>query len=344
MTMVLRKPGARRLTAGFAVGSAAVMLAACGSGSGDGAESEGDITIDFASSQAESVPNFFCGMELFKERIEERDIGITVDLFPASQLGPDTERIAQLQSGDIDMDLQEAGLATVYPQVGILGAAYVFDDVDHAFNWIDNHSEDFRTGFNEASDVTIIDGWYYGSRTFSSNTPIYGPEDLENQTIRFPDTPQYLANADALGANSVAVAYEEIYIALQQGIADGQENPVVGTKADSLDEVQKYVSLNNHQISIHWVTISDKTLEELSDEQKDAIFEVVHEIRPENRECVEEETNKILDDWRENGPVEVIEEDEIDRQAFIENAEAFFQDYYTGEDLEFYNSIRESAE
>lgn len=341
--MVLRQRKTRLMLSGLAVGSAAAMLVACGSGGDGGGEAGGEITLDFASSQAQSVPNYFCGMELFKERIEERDIGIKVDLFPASQLGPDTERIAQLQSGDIDMDLQEAGLATVYPQVGILGAAYVFDDVDHAFNWIDNHSEEFRTGFNEASDVTIIDGWYYGSRTFSSNKPIYGPEDLEDQTIRFPDTPQYLANADALGANSVAVAYEEIYVALQQGIADGQENPVVGTKADSLDEVQKYVALNNHQISIHWVTISDKTLEKLSNEQKDAIFDVVHEIRPENRECVEEETNDILDDWRENGPVEVIEEDEIDRQAFIDNAEAFFQDYYTGDDLEFYNSIRESA-
>ncbi|MCW4385483.1 TRAP transporter substrate-binding protein DctP [Salinibacterium sp. SYSU T00001] len=340
--MTMSKNSRRGTVAALAMGSAVAMLTGCAADGGNG-EAGGDITLSFASSQAESVPNYFCGMELFKERIEEQDLGITVDLFPASQLGPDTERVASLQSGDLDMDLQEAGLATVYPQIGVLGAAYVFDDVDHAFDWIDNHSEDFREAFNEASDVTIIDGWYYGSRTFSSNEPIYGPDDLEGMTIRFPDTPQYLANAEALGANAVAVAYEEIYVALQQGIADGQENPVVGTKSASYDEVQNYISLNEHQVSIHWVTISDATLERMSEEQQEAVFETVREIRAENRTCVEEETETILDEWRANGPLEVIERDEVDREAFIESAEEYFNEYYTGEDLEFYTSIRETA-
>lgn len=337
--MLTRRGG----VAALALTSAAALLTGCAAGGASTGETGGDIKLSFSSSQSESVPNYTCGLALFQERIEAADVGITVDLFPSSQLGPDTERVASLQTGDMDMDLQEAGLATVYPQIGILGAAYVFDDVDHAFDWIDNHSEEFRTSFNEATDVTIIDGWYYGSRTFSSNEAIYGPEDLKNQTIRFPDTPQYMANAAALGANPVAVAYEEIYVALQQGIADGQENPVVGTKASSYDEVQNYVALNNHQISIHWVTISDKTLDKMSDEQKDAVFETVKGIRAENRECVEKETESILDGWRANGPVEVIEEDEVDRAAFIKGAESYFKNHFTGDDLEFYNSIRDTA-
>lgn len=322
------------------------LVASCGNGGGEGGEGNaegGDITLSFASSQSEATPNFYCGMELFKERIESQDLGITVELFPNSQLGPDTERVASLQSGDLDMDLQEAGLASVYPQVGVLGAAYVFDDVDHAFTWIDNHSEDFRTGFNETTDMTIIDGWFYGNRTFSSNDPIRSPEDLEGMQIRFPDTPQYLANAEALGANPVAVAYEEVYVALQQGIADGQENPVVGTKTASYDEVQEYVSLNNHQVSIHWVTMSDTTLERMSEEQQQAVFDTVKEIRSENRECVDQETDEILQDWRDNGPLTVIEEDEVDREAFISQTEEYFAGHYTGEDLEFYESIRATS-
>lgn len=323
----------------------AVLVASCGSSEGNGeAEANGDeVTISFASSQTEDTPNYYCGMELFKERIEDQDLGITVELFPNSQLGPDVERVASLQAGDVDMDLQEAGLASVYSDVGILGAAYIFDDVDHAFDWIDNSSEDFRSGFNEETGLTIIDGWFYGNRTFSSNEPIRSPEDLSGQTIRFPDTPQYLANAEALGANPVAVAYEEIYVALQQGTADGQENPVVGTKTASYDEVQDYIALNNHQVSIHWVTMSDETLESMNDEQRDAVFETVGEIRSENRECVDSETEEILQEWRDNGPLTVIEEDEVDRQAFIESSEEYFADYYTGEDLEFYQSVRETA-
>lgn len=326
-------------TAAFAMAATAGLLTACSGGGGG--DAEGEITIQFASSQSEATPNFYCGMELFKERIEEQDLGINVELFPSSQLGPDAERVSGLQSGDIDMDLQEAGMASVYSQLGILGAAYIFDDVDHAFDWIDNDSEDFRTKFNEASDLTIIDGWYYGTRTFTSNDPIRSPEDLEGMQVRFPDTPQYLANAEAMGANAVAVAYEEIYVALQQGIADAQENPVVGTKTDSLDEVQDYVNLNDHQVSIHWVTISDQTLEQMTDEQREAVFETVKEIRPENRQCVDEETQEILDDWEANGPLEVI--DDVDREAFISKAEDFFNEYYDGEDLEFYQSIRATS-
>lgn len=327
------------LTATAALG---MGLTACGDSGGG--EAGGDITLQFASSQSPDQPNYYCGMELFKERIEEQDLGITVDLFPSSQLGPDAERVSQIQSGDIDLDLQEAGMTTVYPQLGILGAAYVFDDVDHAFNWIDEHSEEFRQDFSDATDMTIIDGWYYGSRTFSSNEPIRTPDDLQGQLIRFPDTPQYLANAEAMGAQSVAVAYEEIYVALQQGIADGQENPVVGTATGSYDEVQDYVSLNNHQISIHWVTLSNQTLEQLSDEQREAVFTTVHEIRDENRQCVDEETEEVLQEWRDSGQLTVIEEDEVDRQAFIDKAQDYFENHYTGEDLEFYQSIRDSAE
>lgn len=339
----------RRGAAALALASSAILLASCAGGTGstdggdNGAAAGGEITLDFSSSQSEAVPNYFCGMELFKERIEAADVGITVNLFPSSQLGPDTERVASLQSGDLDMDLQEAGLSTVYPQVGILGAAYIFDDVDHAFDWIDNHSEEFRNGISDQTGITIIDGWYYGSRTFTANDPIYGPDDLKGMTIRFPDTPQYLANAAALGANAVAVAYEEIYVALQQGIADGQENPVVGTKSASYDEVQDYISLNDHQISIHWVSMSNETLAKLSDEQRDAVFETIRGIRAENRECVEEETESILDDWRQNGPLTVIEADEVDRAAFIKSAEEYFQTYYTGDDLEFYNAVRATA-
>lgn len=337
----------RFATAATAMIATAGMLVACSSGDNgsgsDTGESTGDVTISFASSQSEATPNFYCGMELFKERIEAQDIGIKVDLFPSSQLGPDAERVGLLQSGDVDMDLQEAGMASVYPHIGILGAAYVFDDVDHAFKWIDNNSEDFRNGFNEASGLTIIDGRYYGTRTFTSNKPIYGPDDLKSQQIRFPDTPQYLANASALGANAVAVAYEEVYVALQQGIADGQENPVVGTKTMSLDEVQDYVALNDHQISIHWVTISDKTLEKMSDEQRDAVFETVKSIRSENRECVDAQTEEVLDEWRSSGQMTVIERDEVDRDAFIKSAEDYFANYYKGEDLEFYQSIRATA-
>ena len=101
------------------------------------------VTLTVATSQNEETPNYYCGVELLKERLEEADIGFTVELYPASQLGPDADRFPLVQAGDIDIDLQGASaLSATYEPIGVVDAAYAFDDVDHAFKWIDEGSED----------------------------------------------------------------------------------------------------------------------------------------------------------------------------------------------------------
>jgi TRAP-type C4-dicarboxylate transport system substrate-binding protein len=129
-------------------------------------------------------------------------------------------------------------------------------------------------------------------------------------------------------------------VALQQGIAVGQENPIVATHSQSFDEILKVASLNNHQVGIHWLVVGENTYDKLSEEQADLLDETIHGIRAENRECVEEETNKILDEYRADSSFTVVEEDDIDKDAFIEQAEEFFGTYYDGERLELYESIR----
>jgi TRAP-type C4-dicarboxylate transport system substrate-binding protein len=325
--------------------TSALLLTACSSPAAEEGEGEGaggDVTLTVATSQPETTPNFYCGVELLKERLEEADIGFTVELYPASQLGPDTERFAAVQAGDIDIDLQGASaLSATYEPIGVVDAAYVFNDVDHAFDWIDNESTDLFEGFNEETGARIVDGWFFGNRTFTTKeTKIEKPEDLEGLAIRFPDSPQFLANAEAMGVEPVAVANEEIYVALQQGIAVGQENPIVATHSQSFDEILKVASLNNHQIGIHWLVVSEKTFDKLDDEQAALLEETIHGIRAENRECVEEETDKILDEYRADSSFTIVEEDEVDKEAFIEQAEEFFGTYYDGERLDLYEAIR----
>ena len=189
-----------------------------------------------ATSQNEETPNYYCGVELLKEKLEEADIGFTVELYPASQLGPDADRFPLVQAGDIDIDLQGASaLSSTFEPIGVVDATYAFDDVEHAFKWIDEGSEDLFSAFHESTGVNIVDGWFFGSRTFTTkDVEVHSPDDLEGVPIRFPNSPQFLANAEALGVTSpVSVAVEEVYSALQQGIAVGQENPIVATHSSS---------------------------------------------------------------------------------------------------------------
>jgi len=101
--------------------------------------------------------------------------------------------------------------------------------------------------------------------------------------------------------------------------------------------------LNNHNVGIHWILVSDKTYEKMSDEQAALLEETIHEIRPENRDCVDEATEEILDEYRANDAMTVIETEDIDMDAFISQSEEFFGTYFTGENLEAYQAIREMA-
>ena len=117
----------------------------------------------------------------------------------------------------------------------------------------------------------------------------------------------------------------------------------MATHAQKFDEVLKVASLTNHQVGTHYVVMSDKSLAKMSQAQKDALFKAVHDIRAENRKCVDDETKKVLDGWRADSTRTVIEIDQVDRQAFITKAEAFFNTFYKGANLTLYKSIRASA-
>ena len=151
---------------------------------------------------------------------------------------------------------------------------------------------------------------------------MHSPDDLAGVPIRFPNSPAFLANAEALGVtNPVSVAVEEVYTALQQGIAVGQENPIVATQSSSYFEVLNTAILNNHNVGIHWIIVSDATYDKLSEEQAALLDQTIHDIRPDNRVCVEEATEEILDGYRDDPNFTVIETDDIDMDAFIGQAE-----------------------
>jgi len=191
-----------------------------------------------------------------------------------------------------------------------------------------------------------VDGWFFGNRTLTTKgVEVRSPDDLAGVPIRFPNSPQFLANAEALGINNaVSIALEELYSALQQGIAVGQENPIVATNSSSYDEVLDTIVLNNHNVGIHWLIVSDKTYEKLNDEQAALLEETIHDIRPENRDCVETETEEIIESYRNGDAHTVIEREDIDIEAFVTKAEEYFENLYDGENLAAYQAIREMAD
>ncbi|TQN42238.1 tripartite ATP-independent transporter DctP family solute receptor [Blastococcus colisei] len=324
-----------------------LVLTACGGGDGDGGGGDagggGDVELTLAHSYTEQQPQHRCGAQVIADEVEAADVGMTVEIFPSSQLGGDADRIQSVISGDIDIDIQGASaLGAVHEPMSVVDAAYAFDDGEHLARFFGSEaSDELKEGFAAETGVNVLGAWSAGARHFTANQPIRTPEDLEGLRMRFPNSPQFLMNAEALGADATEVAYEELYLALQQGIVDGQENPIVNISASNLGEVQDYLSLSGHQENSNLVIVGP-VWEELSGEQQEALSAAIDTAVEQVPECVAEDEQQILDDWEAAGDFEIV--DDVDTDAFRTQAEEYLRANFSDEQLAVYEAIRGSAE
>lgn len=339
--MSLRK-NRRGVAAAAVVTVPLLVLAACGGDEGAGG-SDGDVEIRLAHSYTEDQPQHRCGAQVIADEVANADVGMTVEIFPASQLGEDADRISSVVSGDIDMDIQGASaLGAIYEPVSVLDAAYAFDDPEAFAQYFEGEAAgQLVDDFAAETGVTTLGAWSAGMRHFTANDPIREPGDLEGIRMRFADSPQFLMNAEALGADATEVAFEELFLALQQGTVDGQENPITNIDAINLDEVQDYISLSAHGGNSNLVIIGE-VWDELSSEQQDALQGAVDKAVEEVPSCVEEDEAKILAEWKESGSLEVV--DDVDVEAFRTQVDSYLRDNFNEDQLAVYEGIRESAE
>lgn len=344
--MALRTKG-RSVALAACVVALPMVLAACGGDDdgdgGNGEEAGSEVTLQLAHSYTEEQPQHRCGAQVIADEVADADVGVTIEVFPASALGADADRIASVVSGDIDIDIQGASaLGAVYEPVSVLDAAYAFDDSDHLARFFESDaSNDLLQGFEDEAGVHTLGAWSAGMRQFTANEPIRSPEDLDGLRMRFPNSPQYLMNAKALGADATEVAYEELFLALQQGTVDGQENPITNIAASSLQDVQDYISMSSHQANSNLVIIGAESWNELSEEQQAALDDAVGAAVDQVPGCVAEDEEATLAEWSESGAMEVV--DDVDVDAFRTQADSYLRENFSADQLAVYEAIRSEA-
>lgn len=336
-----RRTNRRSVPLAVAAAASLFVLAACSSDDEGGGD--GSVEITLAHSYTEDQAQHKCGAQVIADEVAAADADMTVEVFGNSQLGADADRIASVVSGDVDMDIQGASaLGAVYEPVQVLDAAYAFDDGEHFVRYFETDAAaKLLDGFESETGIHTLGAWSAGMRQFTANEPIREPGDLDGLRMRFPDSPQYLMNAKALGANATEVAYEELFIALQQGTVDGQENPIVNIEAISLADVQDAISLSQHQVNSNLVIIGE-VWNELSAEQQEVLQAAVDKAVEEVPRCVEEDEQSTLSEWENGGAMEVI--DDVDIEAFRSQADAYLRESFNEEQLAVYEGIRESAQ
>lgn len=326
------------------VAAPALALVGCSGGAEDAAPGEGgEFELTFATSYNEDQPQHTCGAAVIKDEIEAADVGISVEIYPSSQLGGDADRIAQVASGDIDLDIQGASaLGAVYEPISVLDAAYAFDGPEHLAAFAaSEEGQGVFADFADASGVNALGVWSAGARHFTGNAPVLEPADLEGQRMRFPGSPQFLLNAQALGAQATEVAYEELYLALQQGTVDGQENPITNIDSLNLQEVQTDLSLTAHQLNTNLI-LASSVWNELDEGQQQVVSDAVASAVEQVTQCVADEETAKLDEW-DSGDEWTVHRD-VDVDAFREQAVSFFEENLDGDSLAVFEAIRATAE
>jgi tripartite ATP-independent transporter DctP family solute receptor len=302
-----------------------------------------EVELVLAHSYQDEQPQVACGAKIIADEAAAANVGLTVELFGNNQLGDDATRIQSVVSGDIDMDIQGASaLSALYPQMGTVDGAFVFDDSDHMYRFFTSDaSKPLTEGFRAATGVRILGAWNTGARQFTANKPIRTPADLQGLKMRFPPSPQFLMNAAAMGASAVEIPYSDLYLGLQQGTADGQENPLVNIKAINLPEVQDFVSLSSHQLSSNLVVMNEAKWSSLTPEQQAALQAGVDKAMVEEPKCVATAETEILDEFRSGGQMQVIED--VDRAAFRAKAEPYLRENFAPSQVVVLDAIRSTA-
>ena len=227
-------------------------------------------TLKLAHFAAESHPAHTAALQL-KKNVEARTNGdVLIELYPANQLGSPPDQLAQTTMGVIDMDLPTQGALDKYEKAfATVVTPYAFSSYADAHRVLDGPFYDWVAPRLEKKGLVLLSTWEYGFRNVTnSKHPINTPEDMKGLKLRTPPELQIMAALEAAGATTTQIAFPELVAALNQGVVDGQENPIGVIYHFKLYEVQKNLALTQHVYNSMTHVISRSSWEKLTPEQQ----------------------------------------------------------------------------
>jgi tripartite ATP-independent transporter DctP family solute receptor len=218
--------------------------------------SAAEFELKYATGQDPSHPVNLRAQEALT-RIREATSGrVDIKLFPANQLGSDTDLLTQVRNGSVEFfNLSSLILATLVPVSGITSVGFAFKNYDEVWGAMDGQLGDhIRSEIAKTPIFTVSKIWDNGFRHVTSSTrEIKGPADLKGFKLRVPPAPPLTSLFKALDASPTPINFNEVYTSLQTKVVEGQENPLAIIATTRLYEVQKTCSLTAHVWDGYWV-------------------------------------------------------------------------------------------
>ncbi|MDX3978573.1 TRAP transporter substrate-binding protein [Shinella sp.] len=252
----------------------------------------------------------------FAELVEQKTNGrLKVSVGGSAQFGDDAETITNMRLGTIAFSANSQGTTSaVVPEIALLGLPFLFQDLKQAETVMDGPAGDKIAAAAEAQGLIVLSWWNNGIRqTSNSKRPIVVPGDLAGLKIRTPPDTMTVDIFTALGASPTPMAFSELYIALQQGVVDGQENPLINIHSSKLYEVQPYISNTNHKYEATPFLASKIVFDGLSPEDQQIVRDAAKEAGALNRQMVHDQTESLRGELEAAG----VKFNEIDPAPFV---------------------------
>ena len=260
--------------------------------------------LKYASAQQPDNP-VTIAISAAAEKIKNESNGrVQISLFPNSMLGGDSAMLTQLRAGAINfLTYLDGSLATIVPLSAISNVGFAFKDYGEVFAAMDGplgamvRAEIVKAGLHVFDHI-----WDNGFRQITTSTkPIVAPDDLNGLKIRVPVSPIEVSLFKALGATPTALAFAEVYTALQTHLVDGEENPLTIIENGKVFEVQKYLSLTSHVWTGFWFLGNAQLWSALPDDVQALITRNIEEAVVGQRKLSESTNGSLLAKLKSQG-------------------------------------------
>jgi TRAP-type transport system periplasmic protein len=239
---------------------------------------------------------------------------IEVQVAPSAQLGDDAAMVTALRTGALDMSANSQGaVANAVPEYAAYGMPFLFSSAGQAFKLLDGPLGKELTDKSAEKGLIVLGYWDNGIRHMTnSKRAITKVEDMKGLKMRTPPDSVLVDIMQSLGAEAQQIKFAELYVALQQGVVDGQENPLMNIHASKLYEVQKHLALTSHQFQMTPFLMSKRSWDKLSEADRKAVTDAAAEATALQRKLSQESDDKLLADLKAKG----VQVTTVDKAAF----------------------------
>lgn len=331
-----------------------LSLCACGgnnnnstpSGSGNGTASSGksssDVSVPANNGPKKELkwgsvhPETQVVTQMMMKAIDEINAnaeGIHITGYPNGVLGGSSDLVEGVQESMVDIITEgPAQFAAWVPKAAQVEAPFLWQNVEHMQKALNGGYRDTLNELFDDINVRILGSFYYGTRQLTANKPVNTLDDLKGMKIRVPQSDLYVKMVEAWGAAATPMNINELYMALQTGTVDAQENPLTTFESYKFYEVVKNVILTNHIICPNMIFMNEGVWESLSEHDQQVVQTAIDNAVKWQDEQIIESEKTLAEDLKQYG-VQVITPDETIREATIPSIKPLIEDWDAIQDM-----------